>query len=212
MSYWGQLSCGTTLINERIFYCPLGHRMFRYSSPKFSGQVQPVNFLAVFDGNSRSEDGTDYEFIMGNDAGSGAFTFPNPKMILPFRPVAETVEPAPDIDMASPSSGAAQFATGLLQAPEITQQMLRESQAYDSWLEITRHVRPYHGYFAERSTNYALSSSYEDVLGLQQVMKLFQEPMSDSDLPREFLDGVSLIVGEDAAAVCRKYGIPMEMP
>lgn len=212
MSYWAQMSCEASTINETIFYCPLGHGHFRYFSPKFSSGSLPIEFLAVFDGYAQSGDGTDYEFILGNEAGSGAFTFPNPKLILPFSRVDDTNEPNLNTAVKTSPAGFNNPALSLHGAEPIPRDMLQEGQACNKWLEKVRHIRPYHGFYGGGVTHDAVLSSHADMVGLKDVMGLFDEPLLDEQLPAGFREGVSYIVSEDADAICRKFGIPIIDP
>lgn len=212
MSKWSQMYCEAKEINERIFYRPIDHSKLRFFSPGFSYDAQEIKFLAVFDGYADVDNPRAFEFIIGNHDGSGAFTFPHPGLILPFHRVAVTTEPQLDTDVREAPDRAYDFSLSLLDIPKVPRQMVLEEQACNQWIELCRRIRPYHGFYAGRTTHNAVKSTDADIMGLKHVMGHFKEPLLDEQLPGRFRDGVSYILEEDVVAICRRFEIPLSMP
>ncbi len=213
MPYWGQMTCNAGGINEKVYYCPIDVGQVRFFSPRFSTDAQPVRFLAVYDGYAGEDDPYAYELILGNHEGAGAFTFPDPKLLLPFHRVADTKQNVVRTDVRPAVAGRAyHFAIGLIDSSEVSGEKLVEAQVCNEWLEKMRRIRPYHGFYGGRMTHEAVRSTDADIMGLKDMTTHFSEPLTDSSLPERFRDGVSYVLGKDVVTICRKFDIPLTNP
>jgi hypothetical protein len=207
-SSWALLSCNTKTIDERIFQHQLRSRdRFDFGSRHFSDRPVPIQFLAVFDRYAQNPEGMNYELIFGNDSGSGAFTFPNPGLILPYRLVADNIETGEEID-SKPTPEIDNLILNLLYSPRMPKDYEKEVSDDAGWLRVAGRIRPYSGLFMGSDKTRAVKSSHADIVGLKRVVERFSGRLMDSRLPERFRDGVSYIAKENPAAICSRYGIP----
>jgi len=219
MGQWTRFSCDSRRVKEQMFVYPLGEgERFEYFSPGFSDKPKGVEFLGVYDpepDKKPESNSCHYDFIMGSGEGSGAFTFPNPRAISPYRSVDETECMREAVEKASmfPKFLKA-MRDGVVDAmdlPEWYKGCATGIEDEEGWFELGRVFRPYEGFFrggTDPEKQYR-GAVYRDVRELRLLMERFSRILLGEELPEAFRDGVITLLGTDPRDLCERFGIPL---
>ena len=198
---WSDLSFNKGGTNELILLHSLRKEQFDFVVPGFSDKPKRILYFGVLDRHPGSVENHEYEFILGNMSGTGAFTFPNPNSMFPFASISDTID-----DGAHKGINAGDYILDVIYKPG---GFSDEIGSEHEWLELGRHIRPYDGQFRASDSATAMYSRHVHIYGLRDVMVNFTADLMDSKLPEGFRQGVEYMIRENAAAICRKYDIPM---
>ncbi|MEM7813628.1 MAG: hypothetical protein QW548_01880 [Candidatus Aenigmatarchaeota archaeon] len=191
-------------IKERLFIYPLSKdEQFEFSTPNFSRNKDVhIEFLGVFDDGIVYAGGCYerlYDFILGSKEGSGAFSFPSPIYVMPWRPLKET-------------AAIEERTMRLIEATRNTAHIfgVRKSltcQHFAEWIEFNRKFRPYDDFYVDMAYG-PMPSHQFDIDDLKAVMERFKTQLTADSLPKGFRDGVLEITESELHAYCKRYGIP----
>ncbi len=217
MDKWTRFSCNSKRLKEQMFVYPLGEgERFEYFSPGFSDRPREVEFLGVFDPDPENpEAGSHYDFIMGSGVGSGAFSFPNPKLISPYHCVDETHGMIGAVKQASEFprilKAARDRVVDAMDLPEWYKDCKTGIEDEEKWFELGRVFRPYEGFFRGETDPEAqyTTAVHSDVRELKLVMEKFREALLCGELPKAFMEGVRYMLLTDPRDVCERFGIPL---
>jgi len=207
MPDWTELSYKGEDFSERILVYPLSpERYFDFSSPKFSTDPRQVKFLGVFD----PEDGSNnpYDFIMGSEEGSGAFSMPAPTLVMPFRYISETATMGERIENDKELYRfVLEFVIDRLGMEEWQKEYETGVERRVDWLLQSRMIRPYDDYFVDEEEPKNISCGCLDILELKRIMYNFREVLMDDSLPEPFRQGVDYITSQHIITIAREIGV-----
>lgn len=195
MSNWHRHSCFVSGNDETLLIYPLSEgERFDFQSPNFSTSPRPIKFLGIYDSGDAIE--VPYDFIMGAEDGSGAFSMPDPRLVMPFRPVSATITMGKKIKSETELlDEMVEFVVDHMKLPEYFKKPNVSRHKRADWHELNRQLRPYYGFYcgidAEKES---VIASDADIYNLKQVFKKFQGPLTGGEIPPCFRDGVRKII------------------
>jgi len=198
---WCAYSCRWNGREERLFIYPLGEKeQFMFGTPNFSrNEERRIKFLGVFDDGVTYHGAPQlhvYDFILGSEEGSGAFSFPTPCLVMPYRTVEEAEEFQKRVEEKMEKAQQASRRPGL-----------QESRDAIDWIEFNRKFRPYEGFYVGEPHK-PLPSHQFDISELKSVAEQFKKPLTATCLPPEFVAGVVDIISSELYEFCERCCIP----
>lgn len=206
MRLWAKLSYKKSKTNEDIFLHALKGNQFDFGPLGFSDKTQRILYIGVLNRNPGCIENPEYELILGNMSGSGAFSFPNPKLIFPYAKISETIEDS----MAADAGKKSDFNAGdcILDLIYSDRSLSQEIGSESNWLELGRHLRPYDGMFRLGHCAPFVKARHAQIFGLRKIIGSFSYDLLDPKLPEGFRTGVEYMISVNAATACNRYGIP----